>query len=190
MKTTGLQAGKPSRQIKQYSYSALVFWQREPQTANPNITPCMSELTVSPADCDQQSMDTPSGIVEWLEEFAAKVRAIDFEGGRKLFRADIFGFGTKAGAYRTLDEWDREQWRHVWPKTTGFQFNLRTLRTVPSRDGSLCCVACEWGSDGIREDGSRFPRRGRCTILLSRNSDHEWGWIGVHSHFSMPPQVN
>jgi hypothetical protein len=150
----------------------------------------MNESSVSAEDHEQGFVQHPPGIVAWLEEFASKVRSVDYDGGRKLFSVEVFGFGTKADAYHSLDEWHFKQWRHVWPKTTGFQFNLTTLRTVLSSDGSLCCTSCEWESKGIRADGGHFPRQGRSTILLSRSPERDFGWIGVHSHFSMPPQAS
>lgn len=147
----------------------------------------MTDLRISISGPGQEPPTHPPGTVAWLEDFAQRVRNVDFEGARALFSATIFGFGTKADAYHSLDEWHHDQWSHVWPKTAGFRFDLTTLRTILSVDGSLCCIACEWGSRGVREDDSVFQRHGRSTILLARTSGHELGWVGVHSHFSMPP---
>ncbi|MBA2592959.1 MAG: nuclear transport factor 2 family protein [Gammaproteobacteria bacterium] len=147
----------------------------------------MTDLLISISGPSQERPPHPPGTVAWLEDFAARVRNVDFERARRLFSPTIFGFGTKADAYDSLDEWHHDQWSHVWPRTTGFRFDLMTLRTILSVDGSLCCIACEWGSKGAREDGSLFQRHGRSSILLARTSSNELGWVGVHSHFSMPP---
>lgn len=143
------------------------------------------QILISISNKDQPEF--PPNIVAWLEDYAAKIRRLDYTGARELFSPGIFGFGTKAVAYESLDDWHHNQWGHVWPKTTGFHFDLDTLRTIRSGDLSLCCVVCEWESSGLRDDGTLFPRHGRCTILLTRSPDNEIGWIGVHSHFSMPP---
>jgi hypothetical protein len=140
------------------------------------------------SEADQGPNADSSTIIAWLVEFAEKIAKVDYAGASHLFSPAVFGFGTEADAYHSLEEWHQSQWRRVWPNTTGFRFELATLRTILSADRSLCCVACEWQSDGIREDGSVFPRRGRSTVLLSSAGDGDARWIGVHSHFSLPPK--
>ena len=41
-----------------------------------------------------------------------------------------------------------------------------------------------WTSTGIAEDGTRFPRPGRATIVLERSQPGA-PWVGVHTHFSL-----
>ncbi len=148
----------------------------------------MTDQIVEVSERNQPLVKYPTGVLAWLDDYALKIREVDYESARRLFDTGIFGFGTKKiDAYHSLDEWHHDQWAHVWSKTTGFQFHFNSLRTVLSADGSLCCTACEWDSKGIREDGLHFPRNGRCTILLARSTDNEFGWVGVHSHFSMVP---
>lgn len=143
---------------------------------------------LSQSEGDQGPNTDSSEIVAWLEDFAQKIAKVDYAGASTLFSPHVFGFGTAAAAYHSLEEWHQSQWRRVWPNTTGFRFELRTLRTILSADKSLCCVACEWQSDGIREGASMFLRRGRSTILLAPIAPRNSKWIGVHCHFSMTPE--
>lgn len=135
----------------------------------------------------QEAAAIPDGIAEWIIAYAERIQKVDFEGARRLFSDAVFGFGTKAKSYSSLDDWHHDQWVHVWPHTSGFRFDQQSMRVVKSEDGSLCAVACEWDSTGIREGGTIFPRSGRCTIILVQTANSEFGWHGVHCHFSMCP---
>lgn len=78
----------------------------------------------------------PAGIVEWMTELADRIRSVDFEGGRCLFSNSVFGYGTRASSYSSLDEWHHDQWVHVWPATTAFSFRLEGVRIAASESGS------------------------------------------------------
>ena len=117
----------------------------------------------------------------WLREFAKAVRDRDYAGARGMCRADITGFGTVTARYRGIDELDRGQWRPVWDRTEGFEFDFDAT-TIWADE--MLVVAIEWSSVGIDSDGSRRPRRGRGTIILVGPDDE---LRAVHTHFSMMP---
>lgn len=115
---------------------------------------------------------------DWLETFAAAVRERDVVTGRALFAVEACGFGTVAGRYDGLDQLVEDQWRDVWPRTTGFTFALGTATCWDTPDGSL--VITGWTS--LADDGRE--RSGRATIGLARTPA---GLVAAHSHFSMTP---
>jgi ketosteroid isomerase-like protein len=119
---------------------------------------------------------------EWLVEFAEAIRTRDFKRGRALFADDVVGFGTVASRCDGLVELESRQWRHVWGVTSDFEFDLD--HAVGYACGELATAACSWQSYGLREDGSKFLRRGRCTFIFTIRSDK---CLAVHSHFSMVP---
>lgn len=51
-----------------------------------------------------------------------------------------------------------------------------------SDDQSMAVVIAPWTSTGFHQDGSRFDRPGRATIVFHRSGE---GWLGVHSHLSL-----
>jgi ketosteroid isomerase-like protein len=125
---------------------------------------------------------TPDGILKWLEEFAAAVRAADYARGAELFDPDALGFGTVADRAQGLDVLVRDQWRHVWDATEGFRFHLEGARIEV--EGDLGYAAAGWSSTGFAAGGAPFPRVGRATIVLRRLRG---GWRAVHTHFSLSP---
>ena len=118
----------------------------------------------------------------WLRGFAQAVRDRDYASARGMCRDDVNGFGTVSPRYEGIDELHHGQWRHVWDRTEGFEFDLDTATIWV--DESFVVATCEWSSIGIDDDGSRRPRRGRATIVLARRSDE---LQAVHTHFSMMP---
>jgi ketosteroid isomerase-like protein len=45
-----------------------------------------------------------------------------------------------------------------------------------------------WTSIGFAEDGQRFARPGRATVVLRRESV-DGSWLGIHTHFSLGRDV-
>jgi ketosteroid isomerase-like protein len=117
----------------------------------------------------------------WLREFAKAVRDRDYAGARGMCRDDVTGFGTVSARYQGVDELEQGQWRPVWDRTEGFEFDFGSA-TIWADEALV--VATEWSSVGIGVDGSRRPRRGRATIVLA-GPDGELR--AVHTHFSMSP---
>jgi ketosteroid isomerase-like protein len=118
----------------------------------------------------------------WLTEMQSCVRAIDYDRARALFRPDVVGFGTYSGILDGLDHLVAGQWSNVWPTIRDFTFDLAEVRA--SADGNLLWAACPWDSLGTRPDGTTFPRPGRMTVILTRDSH---GWRALHTHFSLYP---
>jgi len=128
------------------------------------------------------SLDSESTVRQWLLEFAKAVRSRDYATGRSLFAEDAVGFGTVANRCECLKDLESRQWRRVWGVTSDFEFEMD--QGVVCACGELASVACFWRSYGCRDDGSKFLRRGRCTLLLRIESGK---CLAVHSHFSMVP---
>lgn len=128
------------------------------------------------------SGDDAAAIRGWLEEFAAAVRAVDYERGKTLVAPEVVGFGTYAGMLAGLDRLVAGQWRNIWGVTRGFTFRLDDLHC--GVDGDLAWVAVPWDSQGRHADGTWYDRPGRATIILARRDGR---WLAVHTHFSLYP---
>lgn len=122
-----------------------------------------------------------------MEAFAERVRSRDFEGGMRLFCDDLVAFGTVSERAEGLEFLRREQWAKVWPQTAGFRFDLSDAHETPASDGSQTVVTALWTSQGIAEDGSAYPRRGRATVVLRAQASGPTGWLATHTHFSISP---
>jgi ketosteroid isomerase-like protein len=119
----------------------------------------------------------------WLLAMQECVRERDYEAARELFSPRVFSFGTLAPMASGADSLERDQWREVWSRTTGFSFDLAEARFL--RVGECVCIAAPWRSLGVRGDGSTFERRGRATLVLAPSNG---GLVAVHSHFSLWPE--
>lgn len=119
---------------------------------------------------------------QWLEAFAARVRARDFDGARPMIAEDVVSFGTKAAMVAGRDNLIAEQWRHIWPTIEGFRFDLDTLHW--RRTDDLAWAALTWTSQGFRPDGTPFLRPGRATFAFARRDGQ---WLATHTHFSLFP---
>src|SRR5690606_29564800 len=105
---------------------------------------------------------------EWLEAFAACVRARDFAGGRILFAEDAMGFGTVATVAESRAVLIREQWRRVWTRTAGFRFERKGSRVEVSPDGLMAVAMVRWRASNNPASPRRLDRRGRATVVLRR----------------------
>src|SRR5687768_12344906 len=81
-------------------------------------------------------------ILAWLEAFAAAVRAVDYEAGKRLFAPQVVGFGTVGVMLEGLETLVASQWRQVWGVTHGFRFHQEQLRYHTS--GDIAWVAVPW----------------------------------------------
>lgn len=132
-----------------------------------------------------RSVDAPDPIAPlraWLTAWQARVRAVDFAGGRRLCAPGLVAFGTRATFVQGLDRVEAEQWRHVWPVIR--DFTVRVAEAQGAVAGDHAWVAAPWDSLGVRPDGSTFPRPGRLTIAF-RLVDGRW--LATHTHFSLAP---
>ncbi|MCI0547695.1 MAG: nuclear transport factor 2 family protein [Candidatus Rokubacteria bacterium] len=118
---------------------------------------------------------------QWLRDFEAAVRAVDFEAGRRFFADDAVAFGTYATAVSGRERIVEAQWRHVWPRIRDFRFESEP---VIQTDGDHAWVAAAWSSQATAPDGQSFMRPGRATFILARRDGR---WVAVHSHVSLEP---
>ena len=126
--------------------------------------------------------ETHDFFLRWLDTFASYVRAVDYASARPLFHPEILAFGTHQDVLPSLEAWINTQWDNVWPKTDDFHFTLDAVRVLASDDDSMAIVVAPWTSTGFHQDGSRFDRPGRATMVF-----HMQGgiWLGVHTHLSL-----
>lgn len=129
-----------------------------------------------------------ASIKSWLDEWADAIRTNDIARGEKLFADEASGFGTVTLMTEGLADLVARQWREVWPRTGGFQFEAETMRIRVSPDEMQACVQTIWHS--FSNDGGDVGRKrtGRATIVLTRTAT-DAAWRGVHTHFSMWPDM-
>ena len=101
-------------------------------------------------------------IRQWLEDFSAAVRAVDYERGMTMFASDVVGFGTFASMLEGLEPLVAGQWRNIWGVTRGFTFRLEQLHC--GIDGDLAWVAVPSDSQGQDATGDWYDRPGRATL--------------------------
>ena len=126
--------------------------------------------------------ETTAFFHRWLETFSSYVRAVDYAPARALFHKDILAFGTHQDVLPSLEAWVNTQWDNVWPKTDDFRFVLDATHVMASDDITMAVVVAPWISTGFHEDGTRFDRPGRATMVFHRQ---DGVWLGVHTHLSL-----
>jgi ketosteroid isomerase-like protein len=118
----------------------------------------------------------------WLEIFSGYVREVDYASARPMWHPDVVVFGTHRDLVANREAAIAAQWDNVWPKTANFGFDLSRTRVMASDDRTMVVVIAPWTSTGFHEDGARFERPGRATLVFGRDGD---GWMVVHSHMSL-----
>lgn len=121
---------------------------------------------------------------EWVDGWGAEVAAVDLAAGRQRFDAGLVAFGTYAYTVTGLGAVHDQQWSQVWPTIEDFRFVTDELVVQISPDRLQAVAIVPWASTGIAEDGSRFDRPGRATVVLVRDSA-DAAWRGTHTHFSL-----
>jgi ketosteroid isomerase-like protein len=125
---------------------------------------------------------------EWVGAWGAEVAAVQMTDARRRFSPDVVSFGTYAEVVHGIDALEAQQWSNVWPTISGFRFRLDELVVLASTDGCQAVAVVPWDSVGTADDGSEYPRPGRATIVLRRESTTA-PWLGVHTHFSLVPST-
>lgn len=120
--------------------------------------------------------------MDWLTRFSGFVREVDYASARPLFHPDVVAFGTHRDVIPGLENWIATQWDNVWPRTTGFTFDLEGTHVLAAADESMAVVVTPWMSTGYHPDGAAFERPGRATMVFSKL---EGEWVCVHSHMSL-----
>ena len=123
-----------------------------------------------------------ASLFDWLERFAAHVRAVDFAAARPMWDPDVVVFGTHRDLVQGREAAIANQWRNVWPRTADFRFDLDRTRVLAGSGEGLVVVIAPWTSTGFGTDGTPFPRPGRATLVFRRDGDE---WLVVHSHMSL-----
>lgn len=133
----------------------------------------------------QDGLDPDHASVKaWMDDWGAQVAAVRLREARNRFSPDVVAFGTHADVVTGLDALVDEQWSQVWPTIEDFAFATDQLHVLVSPDRLQAVAVVPWSSTGIAEDGSRFERPGRATVVLGRRSLQD-PWLGVHTHFSL-----
>jgi len=120
--------------------------------------------------------------IEWLERFAGFVREVDYAAARPLFHPDVLAFGTHRDVIPGLKAWQDTQWDNVWPQTTDFRFDTNAARILVSADNTMATIVVPWTSTGYAQDGSKFDRPGRASMVFNRQDGK---WLCTHSHMSL-----
>jgi nitrite reductase/ring-hydroxylating ferredoxin subunit/ketosteroid isomerase-like protein len=132
----------------------------------------------SDGDADRDSVRA------FMDAWGAEVAAVDIAEARKRFSDDVSAFGTHTDVVIGRDRLEAEQWSAVWPAIEDFRFLTEDMSVELSPDRLQAVAVVGWSSTGINEDGTRFPRPGRATVVLRRD-DVDSPWLGVHTHFSL-----
>lgn len=120
--------------------------------------------------------------IDWLDRFAAHVRAVDYAAARPLFHPQILAFGTHQDILPDREAWIATQWDNVWPRTDDFRFDTGAARVLVADDRSMAVVVAPWTSTGFDPAGQPFDRPGRATIVFHQC---DGTWLGVHTHLSL-----
>ncbi len=134
---------------------------------------------------DVPLITTPSpdqAVRQWFELLGRYCAAVDFESARAIFAEDVASFGTLARVVTGVEAVESEQWRGIWPNIADFKIDMETVAS--GGDGDLAWGMAAWSSTGFHEDGSKFDRLGRATVVLQRRDGQ---WLAVHTHFSLVP---
>lgn len=130
------------------------------------------------ADVTRQELAT------WAARFAAAVREGDIASGRRLFKEDVVGFGTRTRMMNGLDALVDHQWRHIWASTRNFDLDLEQMDCGVSQSGDMAWLGLAWRSEGRGLDDAWFSRHGRATFVLEKIAN---AWLCRHSHHSLDP---
>ena len=125
-------------------------------------------------------------VADWYPRWGDLVAEVNFKAVRPMFAEDAIAFGSKVEMVTSQAELEREQWRAVWPSIEDYRYDLATLEVVMSPDRLMAMGASIFRSTGIHQDGSKFERNGRATVILQRPSIGA-PWICNHSHVSLKP---
>jgi catechol 2,3-dioxygenase-like lactoylglutathione lyase family enzyme/ketosteroid isomerase-like protein len=119
---------------------------------------------------------------EWLSAFAARVRAVDYAGGKAMCAPDMLAFGTYAGMVERIEDVMDAQWYKIWP--TIKSFSIRTDEARGGISGDTAWVAAPWDSLGTNADGTTYDRPGRLTMVFVKRDGR---WFARHTHLSLVP---
>lgn len=120
----------------------------------------------------------------WFERLADCVRAVDYEAAYPLFADDLIAFGTFNDFVTERPVVVREQWQNVWPTIRNFRWRLDGAQALVADDRLSAVGLAIFDSDGFKEDGTKFDRRGRATVVFKRAKIGD-PWVATHTHMSL-----
>lgn len=121
-------------------------------------------------------------ILAWLKVFSGFVRTVDYASARPMWHPDLLAFGTYNDVIQGLETAIATQWDNVWPRTADFAFDLAGTHVLAAAGESMAVAVTPWTSSGFHQDGSRFDRPGRATMVFAKVGA---AWRCVHSHMSL-----
>jgi nitrite reductase/ring-hydroxylating ferredoxin subunit/ketosteroid isomerase-like protein len=173
----------------QWAFALDTGWEAVKQECQPThqVQVVDDQVEVCVAAAPPDTTDNNS-VKAWIDEFGREVAAVDIAAARRRFATDVSAFGTHADVVVGRDNLEAEQWSQVWPAIEDFHFISDELQALISPDRLQAVAVVGWTSIGIAEDGQRFARPGRATVVLRRDSVDE-PWLGIHTHFSLGRDV-
>src|SRR5215469_4786869 len=120
----------------------------------------------------------------WFERLSEHVRAVDYEGARRLFADDMIAFGTFENFIIGRQRVEQAQWRNVWGVTSGFRYRANDIRAIVSADQLTAIGLAVFDSTGYHPDGTPYNRPGRTTAAFSRRAVGD-DWTADHTHMSL-----
>jgi ketosteroid isomerase-like protein len=121
---------------------------------------------------------------QWFARLAEHVQAIDYEGARAIFADDMIAFGTFTDFMFDRASAEAQQWRNVWGTIRNFRWRLDQVQAIVSADRLMAVGLGVFDSDGFREDGTKFDRKGRATVSFARARIGD-PWVATHTHMSL-----
>lgn len=169
----------------QWAFALDTGWEAVKEECQPThlvrVTDGVIEVGLTPASTESVDRDS---VRAWVDGWGAEVAAVDVAAARNRFEPDVSAFGTHADVVSGLEKLVAEQWAPIWPSIDDFRFLTDEMQVIVSPDRLLAVAVVGWSSTGIAEDGSRFDRPGRATVVMKRAAiDAEW--VGTHTHFSL-----
>lgn len=84
--------------------------------------------------------DDDTSLRAWLRRWGACVASVDFDEAVKLFDPSVVGFGTRAEVAVGLEQLVEQQWRHVWPSISGFEFDVDNVHMLVGSDRTQAVI--------------------------------------------------
>ena len=123
-------------------------------------------------------------IRDWFTRLSRHVQAIDYEGARPIFAADMIAFGTFTDFMHGRELAEQKQWRNVWGTIREFRYDLSKIEAIVSADRLTAVGMGVWQSHGFHPNGDRFDRPGRTTTVMGRKAVGD-PFVATHTHMSL-----
>src|SRR5207245_2775602 len=102
-------------------------------------------------------LDAIAPLRAWLREWQARVRTVDFEGGRTMCASEIVAFGTVAPMVEGIDAVMDAQWHQVWGNIPDLTAHADPARgAIPADRG---WPPTPWDAPGTRSASTSWPAR-------------------------------